>query len=500
MEFENNQVNYEAFGAVGDGVTDDMQAICDAHTYANEHGMDVRTRPDATYYIGRQPLTCVIATSTDWNTSRFTIDDAAGVENHKLSLFEIRSLLEPETLTFTRLTRDQKQVDLRPNQDCWVYVEDDSKRLYVRRGRNINQGVAQHDCFILRKDGSIEGDIDWEYESFDTVEARPIEDDTLHIRGGIFTTFANRWAKEEGYEYWSRNITISRSNTEVDGLTHYVVGETDIGSAYSGFLNASRCANITFRDCWATGHRVYQAMGRAGKPVGVGTYDYGANNVVNFTMKNCRMNHILDRSRWGVIGTNFCKNILLEDCHLSRMDTHQGVSGTYIIRRTTLGHMGLNAIGRGKLIVEDATLYGNALINYRSDYGSTWEGTVDIRNTRWIPACGEECSPKMINVANDGMHDFGYSCYMPEEITVDGLYVDDSNTPDDYEGLYYLADPDDFHDGVNDFDLSGERPFPYATTRKLNIKNLETASGLKPRISPSPSLSSSVDLTEQSVR
>ena len=57
----------------------------------------------------------------------------------------------------------------------------------------------------------------------------------------------------------------------------------------------------------------------------MGSYDYNTNNVVNFRMINYRMNHICDRTRWGVIGSNFCKNILLEDCTLSRMDTHMGV-------------------------------------------------------------------------------------------------------------------------------------------------------------------------------
>ena len=204
------------------------------------------------------------------------------------------------------------------------------------------------------------------------------------------------------------------------------------------------------------------------------------------------MNHITDRTRWGVIGSNFCKNILLEDCHLSRMDTHMGVSGTYVIRRSTLGHMGLNAIGRGRLILEDSTLYGNALISFRSDYGSTWEGQVEIRNCRWIPACGEERQPHMINVANDGMHDFGYPCSMPEEVTVDGLFVDDTSTPDGYEGMYYFTDSDNFYDGVNDISLSQERPFPYTPCRKLSVRGLETASGLKPRISPNEELNAGV--------
>ena len=40
-------VTYEAFGAVGDGKTDDAAAIVSAHAYANEHNLPVRTK--ATY-------------------------------------------------------------------------------------------------------------------------------------------------------------------------------------------------------------------------------------------------------------------------------------------------------------------------------------------------------------------------------------------------------------------------------------------------------------------
>ena len=47
MDFRDNLVDYEAFGAQGDGIADDMSAICEAHDYANTHGLSVRTRPDA---------------------------------------------------------------------------------------------------------------------------------------------------------------------------------------------------------------------------------------------------------------------------------------------------------------------------------------------------------------------------------------------------------------------------------------------------------------------
>ena len=492
---QNNSVTYEEFGAMGDGVTDDLPAICAAHDHANTHDLAVKTRPDATYHLGHLALTAIIATDTDWNTSRFTIDDTE-VDDHRAPLFVVRSLLEPVALQIDQLTRDQKHVAARPQHDCHVLVENDNKRLFIRRGLNQNNGVPQNDCFILRRDGSIEGDIDWNYETITRIEVRPIDEKPLVLRGGIFTTFANRMKQEIGYNYWARNIDITRSNTEIDGLTHYVVGETAVGHPYRGFLNAHQCANITFRNCFATGHKIYSTIGAAGKPVKMGSYDLHANSVVNFRVINCRMNHICDRTRWGVIATNFCKNILLEDCTLSRMDTHMGVSGSYTVRGCTLGHMGLNAIGRGVLTIEDSTLYGNALIRFRSDYGSTWEGDLIIRNCRWIPACGDTLWPHLIHTSNDGMHDFGYACSMPRAITIDGVLVDDSNHPEDYQGLYIFTDPDEMptEDTVT---LTTERPFPYELCHTLRIRQLATISGKKPQVAPNLELAKRIVVIEE---
>ena len=490
---EEKVVTYEAFGAVGDGVNDDLPAICEAHEYANKHGLSVKSKPDATYHLGRKALTAIIATDTDWSTSRFTIDDTE-VDNHRKSLFEVCSLLEHEELQIDRLTRDQKQLDVRPKHDCYVAVTNRKKKRFIRRGLNQNSGTSQRDCFILHRDGAVEGAIDWDYDHVSRVEARPIDEKRLVLRGGVFTTTANRMKQEVGYNYWARNIRIYRSNTEVDGLTHYIVGETEVGHPYSGFISVSNCANITLRNCFATGHKTYKTIGAAGKPVSMGTYDYSVSGVVNFAMINCRMDDIDDRSRWGVIGTNFCKNILLEDCVLSRMDTHMGVSGTYVIRRCTLGHAGLNAIGRGLLTVEDSTLHGSSLINFRSDYGSTWEGEVVIRNCRWIPAGGRSTRPQMIYTHNDGTHDFGYPCYMPREVTIDGLFVDDTNHPKDYEGMFLFSDPDAGYRGKNI--KPADRPFPYARCQKVKVQGLTTASGKKPRISSNADVEKSVVLVD----
>ncbi|MBT3381252.1 MAG: hypothetical protein HN742_06870 [Lentisphaerae bacterium] len=471
-------VTYEDFGAVGDGVADDMESICKAHTFANLHRLPVQANAKGIYHLGMKALTATVATNTDWGTARFTVDDsgvATKVESRRQTLFVVDSLLSAVKLELEPVKRDQMQVAARPEQDCYVQVESDARRVFIRRGSNQNKGSRLRDCFILRRDGAIEGPIDWDFDSYTRITARPIEQDTLVVKGGVFTTLANRMLCDKGYSYWGRNIVVRRSNTVIDGLTHYVVGETSVGAPYGGFLSASSCADITFRNCFATGHRTYRTIGSAGRPVSMGTYDYSANSVVNFRMENCRMNHINDRTLWGVIGTNFCKNIVLEDCVLSRMDSHQGVSGEYTIRRTTLGTAGFNAIGRGVLTVEDSTIYGSSLVALRGDYGSTWEGDVVIRNSRWVPGNGARLWPRLIGGGNDGMHDFGYPCHMPRQITIDGLFVDDSKHPDDYRGLLFFNHPEPARKG-----LPEKRPFPYQPVRKITIRNLQTASGKQP--------------------
>ncbi len=467
-------VTYEAFGAVGDGVADDLPAICKAHAEANQLGLPVRSKPGATYHLGRQALTAIIATDTNWGTSRFIIDDSQGVEDSRRALFEVRSMLKPVPLKIDHLARGQTKLDARPPADCLVYVENKNRRLFIRKGPNRNDGTPQKEVFVLRRDGSILGDIDWDYDVITLSEAHPIDPQPLFLRGGIFTNIANRTEKDTGY--WSRNISITRSRTVVEGVTHRVTGEGEHGQPYGGFLSARQCANIILRDCVVDGRKTYKKIGNAGVSVPMGTYGYHANLVVDFRMIGCRMgNDIHDRSRWGVVAANFMKDFLVENCVLSRVDVHMGVSGSYVIRGSTIGHAGINAIGRGQLIVEDSTLHGGRMVSFREDYGSTWDGEVLIRNCRWLPPMGKKFYPVMFGMSNDGSHGFGYPCSMPRHIKIDGLFVDDALHPEDYRGIRFFGDPI----GAS----RDNRPFPYALTETLDVRGIKTASGLAPRVS-----------------
>lgn len=488
-------VTYEEFGALGDGVADDLPAIVAAHAHANEQGLPVRARADATYHLGARALTAIIQTDTDWNTARFVIDDSRGVENHKLPLFEVRSRLAPVPLQIERLSRGRERLDLpaasAPAHDLLVLVENARRRLFIRRGLNQNAGTPQREVFILRRDGAIEGAIEWDYETISRVVAQPIDPEPLVLRGGVFTQIANQMRQEVGYNYWSRNIVIKRSRTEVRGITLHLEGEGEFGHPYGGFLRAQQAADITFRDCRIPGRKVYPTIGAAGRPVPMGTYGYLADLIVNFRMLGCVMENIHDTSRWGVAATNFMKNILVEDCVLSRMDVHQGVSGHFILRRSTLGHQGIQAVGRGLLLVEDSTVYSGRLIAFRGDYGSPWDGDVVVRNSRWVPPPRRTKGPLvMFTAENDGTHDFGYPCSMPRVVRIEGLQIEDGWAREaDGPGLFFFGNPLG--------EPREERPFPYRLTERIEVTDLQTASGRAPGVSPNPDLVRAIELVQK---
>lgn len=474
-------VRYSDFGARGDGKTDDMNAIAAAHAFANQKGLSVRADDEATYYIGGEERTAVIRTDTDFGTAAFIIDDTR-VQNRNAPVFTVSSGLLPFTPgSISSLKRNQEKINATLPAPCLISVTNAHVKRYIRFGLNQNNGSPQTDIFVADRDGKVDmhAPIIWDFDQITGITALPIDRDTLHITGGRFTTIANEAASN--YTYYSRNIAIRRSNVIVDRLEHRVTGEGDHGAPYGGFINISDYAYVTVKNSILTGHKTYSTIGAAGKPVSMGTYDISVNRALNISFVNCsQTNDINDRTYWGIFGSNYCKNLLYDKCTLSRFDAHMGVANA-TIRNSTLGHMGINAIGSGTLTVEHSTINGRTLINLRSDYGSTWQGEFFIRNCVFVPEGGKPASAALIGGSYSGEHDFGYTCYMPERITIENLRINDADHPEDYRGPAIFSN---FNPQMTDD--SYREKFPYVKTREVILKNVTTASGKSIRISDNP--------------
>jgi hypothetical protein len=189
------------------------------------------------------------------------------------------------------------------------------------------------------------------------------------------------------------------------------------------------------------------------------------------------------------MGTNYCKNLVLDGCALSRFDAHKGVANA-TIRNSTLGYMGVKAIGHGTFLIENTTVHANTFVDFRSDYGSTWRGEFIIRNCVFVPSSIRRGSANLFGGSNSGKHDFGYTCYMPERITIDTLQIEDSSHPKDYRGPAIFAN---FNRSYTK--ASYKEKYPYIKTKQVVLKNVTTASGKPLRVSDNTVMFKDVKVT-----
>lgn len=472
-------VTYEQFGAVGDGVTDDQAAIAAAHDAANKAGLPVKAGHGKTYRIGGSDQVAIIRTDVDFGDAKFIIDDTS-VKNRQAPVFCVESK-EPsfEIDGLKPLNRGAKKIGRTLPGRCHVELVYKGKRRYIREGLNRSKGEPQQEIVLVDVDGRVDPrtPVLWDYPSFTRATARPVDDQTLVIKGGDFTTIANR--AESKYNYHSRGIRVVRSNVRICGVNHAVTGELDHGAPYLGFIEVFHASDVTVEDCVFTAHRTYETIGAAGLPVQMGSYDITVNHSANVVFRNCRQTtDICDSRYWGLFSSNYSKGLMFDGCVFSRFDAHMGVVGA-TVTNCDIGYMGLNALGFGTFRVENTRVRSDSFFNLRTDYGSTWDGELVVRNcVLALPTCDKAF---LVRGWNSGKHDFGYLCSMPRKVTFDGLRIDDSAVG--REGVYLFSDF--IGDGR---DQGNPAPHEYRLTEKAVLKNVMTASGREVRVSPNPEL------------
>ena len=131
---------------------------------------------------------------------------------------------------------------------------------------------------------------------------------------------------------------------------------------------------------------------------------------------------------WGIGGTNYCKNMEYTGSTLSRLDAHAGLYNGKIID-STVNYISL--IGCGEFYVENSRWYAsgtgdgsNSLIHLRNDYGSTWNGTISIKDVEAYAYTTSE--PYVVYHTYNNWY-YGYTCHFPN-IDIDNLELYDIKT------------------------------------------------------------------------
>ena len=444
-------VCYEDFGAVGDGKTDDFDAISRAHAYANENGLDVVTDSTKTYYIGDTTVsetaakpTIMIKTNVDWGKSRFIIDDRSFPSDspaRNTLIFRVTREHAPVVYTPENDTpngaiahinreggfkKEIKKLDIGIGYAAMLFVRDDDNTVYIRFGPNQNSGEPQNEFVCVDKDGNLDPTTAFliDYKKITKITVIRIDDAPLTVKGGIFTTIVKDVFDTR---YYNRGLSIARSNVTVDDITYRIEGEGDQGNPYVAFLDVIQAANVLIKNSTFQAHRYYMKKSANGSMVGMGTYGISAHDSNNVVWKDCVQSNFYEddgvtrrRGVWDIMGSSGCKNLSYVDSILSRLDAHAGMYNASIVN-SSLWTIALS--GGGTLIVDNCHVYANALIEMRSDYGSCWNGRIHVKDVTMH--C--DTAPTLFRCGWHN-HDFGFETHVPEEIIIDGLTL---TTPND---------------------------------------------------------------------
>ena len=534
-------VRYSEFGAKGDGVTNDIEAIVATHDYANKCGQKVLSDGRVTYYISntnrgttKKPsiISATIKTDTDFGNATFYIDDYWGTDvNGKNEayacknshIFYIMSDYEPIVLDADKITElgggTMPSVpaystsipwlkDVLP-ADAMLLLRNDDKKDYIRFGGNSNDGSGRAEVILVDSEGNVDPTtpITFDFDKFTSITIYRTDDKPITVEGGKFITESNRVCIDTNYQnkcnYWRRGIGFQRSNATITGIDHKMVDEPqqaatkeedNFSQAYPyNWINIEYLYNSTLKDSVLTGHRVYREdeRGRSGSITDMGTYDFSVQYTVGVTIKGVTQQSstpIHDGSFWGITGSNWTRNITFDSCKLSRFDAHCGFWNADIID-CELGTI-INVIGGGQLnIIRTKRYTGDAFITLRGDYGATFQGDILIQDCEFMAVQAYKSQEgnaydealrvstgyviKANQIPSNGIyqpgtqfernyftHDFGYDCYMPENIVLDN-FVSGARKTYMFSNLY---------NGLFDKQNSTDRV--YALTKSVVYRNM----------------------------
>ena len=448
-------ITYEEFGAVGDGVTNDFFAMKRAHIAANEKGVAVHGTPGKTYLITETEVDGVaesipIMTDVDWCGATIVVDDRdimwceGNNKKHNTTCFIVQNPYNSVSIKEEYIGAINskggiihdvtKKIDTGLGYPAMLVVSNSNSMHYKRYGANKNPGSAQKELIIVDENGNIDETtpILYDFKTVTSITAYRIDLPKLTIKNGLIISRASQFNIVDKSYSINRGIRFSRPNTYVTNVRHKITDEIlkgtlvdgvpFIGHGYNSFFQMHLTHSVTFEDCTFQSRAYYLQ----------GTYEIGGwmSNMIVF--KNCDQYNFFKGDPeyplmpsfglwWGVAGTNSCKNMIYENCKLTRFDAHQGVVNG-VIKNCEIGSIRLT--GGGNMLIEGTKIYnwdiGNTL-QLREDYGCTWRGTLTIKDSEIVDVKGNSALTAVI-VTRSANHDFGYTTYFPN-VVIDNLKI-----------------------------------------------------------------------------
>ena len=443
-------VYYNDFGAVGDGVANDFLAIKACHAYANENGCEVSANEGFTYLIGKTDGDYItVKTSVDWTGATIIFDDKVIDVNNKeryTDIFVMESSFDNWLTEYNEdseivkklsggFKKDIKNIGFEPGYRALVYVYDKNNFAFNRFGLNGSKTPPpQHEFTIVEPNGDIVPNTEFmlDFTGVTEIKVYRVDDEPITLKGGKFITLAND--APPVYTYYNRGLRFYRSNVTIIDTVHEIVGEGEHGAPYIGFINYRNTHNLRCENLSLQGHKTFYDFFPDGRRrSAMGSYDIGGSDSNDVVFYNCTQNNFFEEGSdtvprkesayWGIMGTNYCKNLTYEKCLLSRFDAHAGIYNA-TVKDTAI--LNIKLTGGGTALIENCTIYENciALVYLRADYGSTWNGDLIIRNCKYL---NKTENSYILHGAWFNFPFFGTDVPRLPNLIIDNLYIQNSS-------------------------------------------------------------------------
>ena len=437
-------------------------------------GYEVRAEEGKTYHIYRlddiEPI--YIQTNTNWNNANIVIhdEDIMNKDTRNYAIFQITSginnviINDSEVLKNIQVNKKTTKIEeLAGYGECLCIVYNADKKQYIRSGENQNSGASQEDLFKIDNEGNVLNEIQWNFENITSIRLIKIPEETITIENANFTTILPETDYEQESGYFNRNIICNRSNTEIKNINHSVNNTERLAGPYYGFIRTAYVADVVLKNSNLYSHKYSQKS----------NYDLVLENSTNIEIDNVMSNDIEDIYRWGITGTNYTKDITYRNCTLNRIDAHCGVHNL-TIEDCTIGVKGFTLIGSGNLNLKNVTRLGStSFVELRADYGSTWNGNINIEDCTYKPTNSNQIIRFEVTYDDNKPHNYGYDLYLPN-INISNLKIEDENNINN-SGEYYIFNNAKDRTGTENGDMRNA----YILPKNVVVNNYSTTSGRK---------------------
>ena len=375
-------ISYTQFGAALDGVSDDTEAAIACHQYANANGCRVEQHSGTLYLKTATEENCpIVKTSCDWSGMTFKVDEHMGkniimkvvpdegVQSHSLTSEEIGELAKG-TVQIPFL------VDYK---NCICHFTTD-----ISIGNRLNKtgSYVYHETVTVDRYGNLlEGEL---FRAMSDAKAINMEYQSIFQRP--VTLEGARIVLDTADDSKIPCILVKRSNTTLKDWTLVIEREVSSDSTeYKGeILKVENCYNVVIEKF--SGENFGTFFSQEAEDKSETCYMVYLSGLSRFTMRDCLMIRA-----WGVVQSQYCKDMIFKDSTLGRIDNHYGCRN-YTVNNCTItsSHSTINiGYGDGQFIIDNVrfvkfadpdTVFQNHCILLRGDFCALYSGELVINN------------------------------------------------------------------------------------------------------------------------